>query len=532
MTLFQDCGTRARELRDDERGAVMLTGVFMAFFLVGALWYVIGIGDAIIFRDRMQEATDSAVFSSAAVHAKGMNFISVCNILMLLMALIHIAMGVIQDVTIVACLSVYLSLAACPKVPGAVKNFHNVADKMKGLMTVTANVSSAIALAAPWAGTARGVSIGNTYGNQSRIGEVNVLTMGPSNFPGAVGGPGIILGKAIPLGLPVKGEPYNKLCERIGNKLMSFFFDMIPIPFASKIGDVLGGITGSALKFRYCNDLGSSSGTADMLQKVRSQRKDVGKELRNGDLQTRARNDQQNGDNGQLGFEGIRDFDPNSPDFDVTTNGERRDEEEKVNGWSPWFDPGFDRGWGDPGVLVVDDDAGNGTFAHQVWAVTMNPKYQETSERRVSIAGSIGKGGRAVSQDAKQGSTFVGYFAQAEFYYDCDKEWDDDECDGDDHEAAFGINWRARLRHLETPNLWNLLTRVLNGGVRGAVEKVIEKATKGNKVAKALTRSAGGVIAIDYVKDKVIDPLVTDRITNGVQDYFNSFQGTLSGSYH
>ena len=45
-------------LRDDTRGAVMMTGVFLAAVLIGALWFVIGIGDAIIFRDRMQEAAD------------------------------------------------------------------------------------------------------------------------------------------------------------------------------------------------------------------------------------------------------------------------------------------------------------------------------------------------------------------------------------------------------------------------------------------------------------------------------------------
>ena len=63
-------------LLEDQRGAVMLTGLFMACFLIGALWFVIGIGDAIVFRDKMQEAADSGAFSSAALHAKGMNFIS------------------------------------------------------------------------------------------------------------------------------------------------------------------------------------------------------------------------------------------------------------------------------------------------------------------------------------------------------------------------------------------------------------------------------------------------------------------------
>jgi hypothetical protein len=218
--------------------------------------------------------------------------------------------------------------------------------------------------------------------------------------------------------------------------------------------------------------MGSSAGTADILRDVRNNRKDVSDELRTGANQTEARN-QQGGDDGQLGLPGVRDFDPNSPDFDVTTSGEQRNKDEKVNGWSPWFDPGFDRGWGDPGVLVPQDDAGNGTFAHQIWAVTMNPKYLDTNERPVSIASTIGKGGGTVARDAEQGSTFVGYFAQAEFYYDCDKEWDDEACNKSDN-AAFGINWRARIRYLQTPNLMNLLTRIVNGGVRDAIKDVIK----------------------------------------------------------
>ena len=536
MTLLQDCGTRARELRDDNRGAVMLTGLFMAFFLVGTLWYVIGIGDAIIFRDRMQEATDSAVFSSAAVHAKGMNFISVCNILLLLLALIHIVLGLAQDLTIAACLTILLSPVACPLVPGVVRAFRSGSPVIKTIMTVTANASSAIALAAPWAGTARGVSISNQYGNQGRVGDVTSLTIGPSNFPGAVGGRGMLLGTSPPLGLPVNGEPFNMLCEKIGKDLFSFFDNLIPLPFGSFLNDVVGGAAGSFFKFRYCNDLGASSGSADIIRRVRGQFREVNDELRNGTRQTQARNNRGGDQNGQLGLPGVQDFNPDSPEFGTTQRGGRRDEDRPVNGWSAWFDPGFDRGWGDPGVLVVQDDAGNGTFAHQIWAMTMNPKYQETNERRVSIPSSIGRGGGPVASDSQQGSPLIGYFAQAEFYYDCDAQWDDDACDGDDHNAAFGINWRARLRALQVPNLANLLTRLVNGGIREAIESVVTRAVSGNPVARALARSAAGAIAIDtlssYVQENVVDPFITDRVTDGVADFFSSFQPALGGSYH
>lgn len=88
----------AEELVGDQRGAVMLTGLFMSCFLIGALWFIVGIGDTIVFRDKMQEAADVGAFSSAALHAKGMNFISLCNLVMLVGTIIHIVLGVISDV--------------------------------------------------------------------------------------------------------------------------------------------------------------------------------------------------------------------------------------------------------------------------------------------------------------------------------------------------------------------------------------------------------------------------------------------------
>jgi hypothetical protein len=69
-------------LMADQRGAIMVMGLFMATMLIGAMWYMKGIGDAVVFRDRMQEAADHEVFSSAAVHARGMNLISVINLVM------------------------------------------------------------------------------------------------------------------------------------------------------------------------------------------------------------------------------------------------------------------------------------------------------------------------------------------------------------------------------------------------------------------------------------------------------------------
>lgn len=64
----------------DQRGAILVMGVFMAALLVGFLYYVKGIGEAIVYRERMQDAADTSVFAGAATHARGMNMEAMLNV--------------------------------------------------------------------------------------------------------------------------------------------------------------------------------------------------------------------------------------------------------------------------------------------------------------------------------------------------------------------------------------------------------------------------------------------------------------------
>ena len=66
----------------DQRGAIMVMAVFMAAFLVGCLWYLIGVGDALVYRERVQDAADAGAYSAAVYHARGMNLIALLNIVM------------------------------------------------------------------------------------------------------------------------------------------------------------------------------------------------------------------------------------------------------------------------------------------------------------------------------------------------------------------------------------------------------------------------------------------------------------------
>jgi hypothetical protein len=73
---------KSMSLMDDSRGAVLVMGLVMATVLVGLLWHLVGVGDAIVYRERMQEAADSTAFESAVWHARTMNLLVVLNVVM------------------------------------------------------------------------------------------------------------------------------------------------------------------------------------------------------------------------------------------------------------------------------------------------------------------------------------------------------------------------------------------------------------------------------------------------------------------
>src|SRR5688572_27726629 len=86
---------RTGGLLSDQGGATMVMGVFIAVLLVGMIYYVWGIGDAIMHRERMQDASDTAAFSAAVIHARGMNMLALINMIMAALAMVAATMAVI-----------------------------------------------------------------------------------------------------------------------------------------------------------------------------------------------------------------------------------------------------------------------------------------------------------------------------------------------------------------------------------------------------------------------------------------------------
>ena len=494
-------GNDAASLRTDQRGAVMLTGMFMAFFLVGALWFVIGIGEAVVFRDRMQEAADSAAFTSAVLQAKGMNFIAACNIIMLLMVIVHLVLGMIHDMLLATCLA---TLVGCVPYIGAMRGYHAYARTMKPVLSGIATAERVAAYGYPWLGTVKGFQTGARYGNQGRVGDVNVLVIGASNVPGLVG-----------KGLPVGAENFDYLCAKATDKVIDFGTEIagkaipgfvrfiINLPFGpsmKKIRKVFSAIVGKVIEFRYCNALfgGDDDPALQAASKYLKKGQDKLKKEKVQGAETVGQN---------LG----------------TGNGS----------WSPIIDPGFDKGWGNEGPLVAG--AANGSDAMQVYAINIDPKLRDTSERRVAVPSELKRRRWAVDTDVR-----ATYVTQAEFFFDCADSWDGDECNGGDtlgfadNNASFAIKWRARLRHVELPNFGQMLASFALGQITSSpgYEAIREKLTN-NGLFEKLTNGPLSALGVSVLRDWVDAQIAAlEDQAGGMIGDAASTPTELQGAYH
>ncbi len=75
-------GRGIRRLFGEERGAMMIISIFMAMLVVAMLYYVAGIGETIVYRERLQDAADSSAMAGAVTFARAMNMVSLLNLIM------------------------------------------------------------------------------------------------------------------------------------------------------------------------------------------------------------------------------------------------------------------------------------------------------------------------------------------------------------------------------------------------------------------------------------------------------------------
>ncbi len=244
-----DASSAPRSLRHDQRGAIMVMGLFMAVFLVGMLYYLVGIYEAVIFRERMQDSSDAGAFAAAVMNARGMNLIVLLNIVMAIAFAVLIALKLIQVAVVagllIAAVACWLGGAGCAAIPPLtnwniqVPQYIQRAERaVEQITRVCDAVQNAIRLGWPALGQAR---------------AVDTMTMAaafspPSDF-----------GFVWPVwgALPVEDHELRETCDRAAlyvGELIGLPFRLIPV-IGNRIANwISGAVQGlvSALSVYFC----------------------------------------------------------------------------------------------------------------------------------------------------------------------------------------------------------------------------------------------------------------------------------------
>ena len=146
-----------RSLARDKRGAIMVMGVFMAALMVGFIYYVKGIGEAIVFRERMQDAADSGAFAAAAVHARGMNLIALINITMVSVLAVVTAFRMLSIIAALGTLAVCIFPGADGLLDQARDYERQYVRPLFGILRAGNTAANAVATAIPLAAEARAI---------------------------------------------------------------------------------------------------------------------------------------------------------------------------------------------------------------------------------------------------------------------------------------------------------------------------------------------------------------------------------------
>lgn len=480
------------DVRKDQSGAIMITGLFMSCFLIGCLWFVIGIGDTVVFRDKMQEAADVGAFSSAALQAKGMNFIALCNLVLLAAVTIHIILGIVTDIAMLICIATAIETlgAGCTFWVEMENYWRKYFDILKPAAEVIHVAEEAAAFGYPIMGLVEGMQNGKTYGG-GNTSEVTVLAVGPSNIPG--GGHD---------GLPVTAQPMNYLCVKLVTKTTELIASAIGLGGGGSVAGKIGGIIGKGIQFRYCNSLGGATGVlGDAAQQEATAK------ANNKIDQVNAEIDKQNA---------------NSNGGQQTANIDKFSS--SGGGGGSGIDPGFNTFWGKSGPMTIFDKGANGSSYFQVYATNIAPSFNDKeSESHVGIArGPSTKNGSKGMQKYTTQPKGMAYFSQAEFYFDCSDEWKADTCNNEDN-ATFQIKWRARMKKF---SLGNGIDQVLNMGLGGLAN--IQGVEGFSNLAQSVTGQAGALLNGGGVMGAGQLQGVFNQIKNGVGPDGNPIS-TLAG---
>lgn len=449
----------------DERGAIMVMGIFMCACLVGILWYLAGIGDAIVFRERMQEGADATAFSAAVLHARGMNLLVMINLIMACILAVRVALRVAYIVLNIVGL--------------ALEWLFGVGSVLIGLANMVKageNVSNPFITAALEGLTAVEEIIPHVVPPAAIVGSIQVsLKYKPIVKEGLAGNP--VTTRA---GLPVEDGDPSVLCFHAAHVVTDIIFSFPGLGFARKwVGDAFGDLVAAGGDY-FCG-LGGASNPPDLSSLIDGQ-VDSGCDQQKDDLQKKSDEAAQayqdacdsykascssqllpNEEPRTLKVEEQKDLSEKQAkaaqtkaDLDAFKGDKcRKDKKDQIN-QSLKGNTSSSSSSGKIAPRRVIATWMNGIKDAQMLAVAIgDTNFLNPAPKFVSI-GQWQSGGTITVPDS------AGYsLAQAEYFYDCTGKWDSHSCNGknkpgqihreDQELAMWNFHWRARLRRYNKP---------------------------------------------------------------------------------
>jgi len=211
-----------RSLWMDTRGAIMVMALFLAIFLVGAMYLVLGVGDALLYRRVMQDGADAGAFAASVIAAKGMNLHAVLNVAMAVTAGILLVLRsaeVLLEILLAILHAMAASIILAPKalpliavLTPAEASVERIGDGVEEFVRISHDALDAAHLAVqrgfPLLAEARAVD--------------SMVSHQAYDPPVAAGFVIPLLGASLPeggRGLPVEKDDVDVLCDRAANAL-------------------------------------------------------------------------------------------------------------------------------------------------------------------------------------------------------------------------------------------------------------------------------------------------------------------------
>ena len=481
--LTRESNREAGLVRDD-RGVIMIVGVMFTFLWIGLAWAILGIGNAIAYRENLQNAADASAFAAAVYDARGMNMLASVNIIMGIVLAVLLAAHVIQlgvflaeaasCATCMTELSCLYGWAECPDDCSTVNDINqdlvkNVDNVVHDILPILHDLEVGVAVGWPWVASGKSTTLGGYYYQHgvaltstfafSQIpwsGEqyLSSITDNFGNFSGVKGPPNTTNTR---YGLPVSSDKYSNLCNVA-------FIDM------TNLGGLInmpGFITGFLQDWGYwfCDAGSEGSWSKTVIEWGSSLMLDCW--LWDG-------------------------FFPTLPMGDGSSDGTVIKDDDYSQ--SP---------------MMIFPDAKMGFDYYAIWSTAIGVFSSDPVTGRVQIAGQQARTGSKVVS-ALPDDTLLG-IAKSEVYYDPipgDSESDEKKI-GDNwpiRDVMWNLRWRARLRRYHyVPGILGDLDAIMNMNLKKAAAAAATGLIDGESISEIVAKvmgTSGGDVTVNSYQNK------------------------------